>query len=45
MRRSLFELQRGIAAAVDDYHRRRGDRYDPRHDPRYDEDDYEYYDD
>ncbi len=45
MRRSLFEMQRGIAAAVDDYHRRRGDRYDPRHDPRYDEDDYEFYDD
>lgn len=47
MRRSLFEMQLGIAAAVDDYHRRRGDRYDPRHDARpFDEpyDDEPYYD-
>ncbi len=44
MRRSLFEMQRGIATAVDDYHRRRGDRYDRRYEepypdePYYDED-------
>jgi len=46
MRRSLFEMQRGIAIAVDDYHRRRGDRYDRRYDDRpyaderYDDDPY-----
>ena len=36
MRRSLFEMQRSIAAAVDDYHRGRA-RYD-RRGPRYEDD-------
>ena len=36
MRRSLFEMQRGIAAAVEDYHRREY-RRDDRRDWRYDE--------
>ena len=40
--RSLLEMQRGIEAAVDDYHRRRGERYDPYHE---DEGPYELYDD
>jgi hypothetical protein len=45
LRRSMAELQRGIAAAVDDYHRRRGP---PPPDWRYEEpgpDEGDYYDD
>jgi hypothetical protein len=37
MRRSLFELQRGIAAAVEDYHRREYRRDWRDHEPRPDD--------